>query len=293
MTERGASRRAGKSGRPKVVKTSEVGGQKSEEENNSKIQQRTANSKLQTETMEVHHHPEVEKKGFKEYILEGLMIFLAVTMGFFAETIRENISDNAKGNEYIRSFVQDLQRDTATFSRLLAFDEKKTAVLNNLTPCYSIIAESHSAACLVPIMKSSLSNKNVNFTDGTMQQLKNAGGFRLLKNGDKDSIVSYDYAVRSYQNFESTVFQERQDIIRDADVKLFNFKADAALLSDSLKNDVEIPLLFSENKALLNEYFNDLLLYKRVNNSQMRMIYSLKKQAINLIKYFDNKYDQE
>jgi len=25
--------------------------------------------------MEVHHHPEVEKKGIKEYLLEGLMIF--------------------------------------------------------------------------------------------------------------------------------------------------------------------------------------------------------------------------
>jgi hypothetical protein len=56
----------------------------------------TAHSKLQTETMEVHHHPEVEKKGLKEYLLEGLMIFLAVTMGFFAETIRENISENGK-----------------------------------------------------------------------------------------------------------------------------------------------------------------------------------------------------
>ncbi len=249
----------------------EVGNPKSEEENtsapdsyrddipNSELNESEVKNKSEIinrkSEMEVHHHPEVEKKGFKEYILEGLMIFLAVTMGFFAETIRENISDNAKGKEYIRSFVQDLQRDTATFSRLLAFDEKKTAVLNNLTPCYGIIAGSHSAACLVPIMKSSLSNKNINFTDGTMQQLKNAGGFRLLKNGDKDSIVSYDYAVRSYQNFESTVFQERQDIIRDAYVKLFNFKADAVLLSDSLKNDVEIPLLFSENKALLNEIF--------------------------------------
>ena len=39
--------------------------------------------------MEVHHHPDVEKKGIKEYILEGIMIFIAVTMGFFAESIRE------------------------------------------------------------------------------------------------------------------------------------------------------------------------------------------------------------
>src|SRR6516162_8745575 len=57
------------------------------------------NHKPQTEYMEVHHHPKVEKKNFKEYFLEFLMIFLAVTMGFFAENIREKITDNNKEKE--------------------------------------------------------------------------------------------------------------------------------------------------------------------------------------------------
>ena len=38
-------------------------------------------SKSEIENMEVHHHPHVEKKNFKEYFLEFLMIFLAVTLG--------------------------------------------------------------------------------------------------------------------------------------------------------------------------------------------------------------------
>ena len=43
--------------------------------------------------MEVHHHPDLhhEKKKWKEYFLEFLMIFLAVTLGFIAENIRESI----------------------------------------------------------------------------------------------------------------------------------------------------------------------------------------------------------
>jgi hypothetical protein len=41
--------------------------------------------------MEVHHHAGVEKKNFKEYFLEFLMIFLAVTMSFFAESLREHM----------------------------------------------------------------------------------------------------------------------------------------------------------------------------------------------------------
>ncbi len=63
--------------------------------------------------MEVHHHPHVEKKGFKEYFLEFLMIFLAVTLGFFAENIREHLSDNAKEKEYVRSMIEDLKTDSA------------------------------------------------------------------------------------------------------------------------------------------------------------------------------------
>src|SRR5882757_1923638 len=56
------------------------------EENISEMEQlQTANLKRPTETMEVHHHPEVERKIFKQYVLEGLMIFLAVFMGFIAE----------------------------------------------------------------------------------------------------------------------------------------------------------------------------------------------------------------
>ena len=41
----------------------------------------------QTEKMEVHHHPHVEKKNFKEYFLEFVMIFLAVSYLFFAENM--------------------------------------------------------------------------------------------------------------------------------------------------------------------------------------------------------------
>ena len=69
--------------------------------------------------MEVHHHPHVEKKGFKEYFLEFLMIFLAVTLGFFAEGLRENISDHSKEKEYIVSIIQDMKKDSATLTNYI------------------------------------------------------------------------------------------------------------------------------------------------------------------------------
>ena len=71
--------------------------------------------------MEVHHHPDVhhKKKKFKEYFLEFLMIFLAVTMGFFAESLREKMAVNEKGKIYITGIIKNLEDDTTVINHVV------------------------------------------------------------------------------------------------------------------------------------------------------------------------------
>ena len=68
--------------------------------------------------MEVHHHPKVphQSKKWKEYFLEFLMIFLAVTLGFFAENLREHFTEGKIEKEYAECMIKDLKADTASFS---------------------------------------------------------------------------------------------------------------------------------------------------------------------------------
>ena len=67
--------------------------------------------------MEVHKHPHdvTHKKKWGEYILEFIMIFLAVTLGFFAESYRENVSDRKRESEFMSSIINDLKSDTTTY----------------------------------------------------------------------------------------------------------------------------------------------------------------------------------
>lgn len=71
--------------------------------------------------MEVHHHPDLhhKRKRWKEYFLEFLMIFLAVTMGFFAENIREHFIESKKEGHVIALFKKDLTNDTAQLNHLI------------------------------------------------------------------------------------------------------------------------------------------------------------------------------
>jgi hypothetical protein len=71
--------------------------------------------------MEVHHHPDMhhKRKKLKESFLEFLMIFLAVTMGFFAESYREHLLDNRNEREIISALFTDIKKDTANLNTII------------------------------------------------------------------------------------------------------------------------------------------------------------------------------
>ena len=68
--------------------------------------------------MEVHHHAHHPKK-WKEYITEFIMLFAAVTLGFFAENVREHLSNLEKEKLIIISLKEDLIKDTAQLNYLI------------------------------------------------------------------------------------------------------------------------------------------------------------------------------
>ena len=61
--------------------------------------------------MEVHHHSH-KPKNWKEYITEFIMLFAAVTLGFFAENVREHQIVIERKNQNLLAMVQDLKRDS-------------------------------------------------------------------------------------------------------------------------------------------------------------------------------------
>jgi hypothetical protein len=254
--------------------------------------------------MEVHHHPDLhhKKKNFKEYFLEFLMIFLAVTLGFFAENIREYFSDSQKEKQYIRSLYEDLKADTTRIFFLIKYDDEKINVLNNMEACYDIVSRNLKAtSCMGLLIKYSKTNRAFQLTDRTLRQLANAGGYRLLEKEDADSIIAYESLFRQYANFESTSFQQAQDNVRNTLNVLVDFKVNASLqgastMQQAIDTSKGIPngsLLFSGDRALLNKWFNELAVYRRITNAQKNILSSLKATATNLIIYYKNKHHIE
>lgn len=157
----------------------------------------------QQKNMEVHHpHGPLEKKKFMEYFWEFLMLFLAVTLGFFAENLREYQSERGKEKEYITSFIKNLIQDTTDLNNEIASDNNLINGLDDLVkifPYYKDGGENlrtFCQQCVSYVPHNTVFNSN----DGTMVQLKNAGGFRLIiKDFVADSIVAYDNITKLTQ----------------------------------------------------------------------------------------------
>lgn len=263
------------------------------------------NTKQEPDHMEVHHHPHSHgKKNFKTYLWEFVMLFLAVFCGFLAEYYLEHRIEKERGNQFIESFYEDLKTDTTKISFHTKFDQEKMDGFGSISSCYdAILKNQDDAGCILEMIKYSSINRPFIRTDRTLKQLANAGGFRLLKKEDADSIVSYDEAFNNFQDFQGSVFQNAQDIVRNTFNLLVNYKANQQMFiaqsgkpigtESFTKQAVSEPIFFSNDKNLLNRYFNELQLYQRVTYNHIRMLQNLKNKQTRLIAYFKNKYDLE
>ena len=236
--------------------------------------------------MEVHAHSHTARKKWTHYLFEFLMLFLAVFCGFLAENLREHRVERQRGRQYIQSFYQDLKTDTGRFTMLIKSFEERSAAFKNMSGCFDkLINGNQPDTCLLDLFFHSKNFDDLIYTDGTLQQLKNAGGFRLLPKDDVDSILSYDYLLRLYIKGETGGFQDRQNRIRDIIYSLTNYQA----LSNS--SAYSTPALYKKDMEMINKYFIMLTDYADGVNRLIGLLEEIKARSASLIEYFKHKYD--
>ena len=216
--------------------------------------------------MEVHHHPHVEKKGFKEYFLEFLMIFLAVTMGFIAENIREKISEYKLLKEYAASLVKDLELDS---SQLLTYRNYYRYASGNVDTLLQLLANNNPQN--IPTGKlywyGLFGGAHNSFVpnDATMQQIKSTGALRYFSTSIASAIASYDRLCRNIEN-EQEIDRNIYADVRNSRAQIFEFRYNE-MANDIYRGNKKIysrakidsfmesnPPVLSYDKTLFNQY---------------------------------------
>ncbi len=164
--------------------------------------------------MEVHHHhhESPEHKKWHHYFWEFFMLFLAVTLGFLVENMREHIVEHRRELQYVRSYVEDLHEDIYQLDSMISRFKKRNVMIDSLT----FMLESPDIDKYGNDIYYYARLLTLNFpffsTDRTIQQLKNGGNLRLISKQDvSNAMMNYDRKVRWLEFIRA----REEDYVRD------------------------------------------------------------------------------
>ncbi len=241
--------------------------------------------------MEVHHHSHHPKK-WKEYITEFLMLFLAVSLGFMAENIREHQIEQQRERQYMVSFVADLESDIVNIMEGMPRKDDRMKAIDTLFQYFNANQNVTAVpAVIVKKMKRAAYDRSYVRNTTTINQLKNSGNLRLIQNRRVvDSIASYDWRWSRMEYYRETYITNQKDI--------YHLEEEILDARDLIGYFINNDLLTSENSSpkagtirirreRLNPYLNLLsrqLIVTKLDKENYRKIAVMSQELINIIK---------
>ena len=175
--------------------------------------------------MEVHHHPpHKEHKKFGDYLIEFIMLFLAVFLGFLAENLRESIVERSKEKEYVTSMVEDLKQDSLKIHEYLPYMETLAAGLDTLVQqCYLYnTGKADTRKMYYGYHFYCRGWKDLKLYDKTLVQLKNSGNMRLITPSIADTLAKLDEGIQFY-NAQLDRMEDAQKKAVDFGLNIFDY----------------------------------------------------------------------
>jgi len=247
--------------------------------------------------MEVHNHPNVEKKKFKEYFLEFLMIFLAVTLGFFAENIRESMVEKETERTYIESFYKDISNDEQQIPRLIKSQGFQIKCADSLVTLLDSSDIKKIANFIYYYAKNIVRQTPLGFvtTERTITQLKNSGGFRLIHNQElSDSIIDYYKMADEVKFLQGWVQGYKQTLEQSYSYILWGHYYHKMIDStDRIIMPAENLYLKSADKDAISNCVLQISEIQGLSTAINRATKKLEEQAVHLKEYIENKYHFE
>ena len=244
--------------------------------------------------MEVHHHTHTARKNWRHYFWEFFMLFLAVFCGFLAEYALEHRIEADREKQYARSMVEDLKLDTAALNRIIQLRTKRIVMLDSLS---LLLNENVNLSNLSILYYYSLQTGRIAtfqfiYNDRTIQQLKNSGSLRLIRNKIvSDSITLYYSSIRRLENVEEREERNFHDL-KPYRLKIFDGRIYDRMLTknDRIQRPEGNPSLLQYTKDDLNGFIGNLYYEKASNIAYISFSIDLRKKAINVMNTIKKEY---
>jgi hypothetical protein len=240
--------------------------------------------------MEVHHHPDLhhQKKPWKEYLLEGLMIFIAVMMGFIAENIREDITNNQHAHELTAQLVADLKADTSHLDKVI---DEQTKIRQANDSLITFLQQPLATADLNQIQRLIITSHNLwafHPAGGAIGAIKNELHLKQFAHSQLIShIADYEGNIDLLHTAQDIYLQYQHNML---DVFLREHFTPGNLFAAFDHKPLPDAQMRNLTQAGLTQLAVDMVLVRVVSDEIVRDDKSVKEYAVKLLNYTTSEY---
>jgi hypothetical protein len=184
--------------------------------------------------MEVHAHSHTPRKRWTHYFWEFLMLFLAVTAGFFVENQREHYIEHIRARQYASTMLEDLKADNEALLSGIKINQLIIDKIDTLLFFYNPEnKETKTTGQLYYFGREGFHfwhyvNKQV-----TLEQMKHSGTIRYFQNSFlENKFVALDKEISFIQYWENREATFREQSLQYA-TSLFNYVVLNKILIDT------------------------------------------------------------
>ena len=151
--------------------------------------------------MEVHAHTHTSRKKWTHYLWEFLMLFLAVTLGFFVENQREHMIEHQRAKVFAANLFEELKKDTSGINKTIKSIKFEAAKLDSF--CMLSAGEEKNKISNGTLYYYASHTTSINFyasENTTIAQLKSSGNLRIMGNDISQKIGYYEKQLNALDN---------------------------------------------------------------------------------------------
>jgi hypothetical protein len=237
--------------------------------------------------------PTQNPRNWKSYFKEFFMLFLAVFCGFLAENYRESLTVQKIEKEYMLSLIEDLKTDTSNLQTYIAFKKEKYYLMDSLAKMMLSEERNLYGNQMYYLARQIFNEVPFAYSDGSMQQLKNAGNLRLIKKRNiVDELLKYEKKARVLEEWDEND-NKTKSTFREMGGRVSSSKEMNAALDANMRFVIPTtnPQLITDDFTTLNELSFQIHFLSKMSLGNSNRAESLRIDAAELLALIQTEYN--
>lgn len=228
---------------------------------------------------------------WRHYLFEFVILFLAITLGFFVENKREALADQEREVKLMVALVEEIKADTVRINEIINLRLDRIRKNDSLIALINASDRNKHMKKIYLYGMNAAARKTLYYETNIMMSLRNGGFYTITHAAAAETIRQYYVAchdlLATQENGDEFGGKTHNDLVR----RVFDARIAHQFISGALTTPAQEIRLFTNDPAIINEFCYTVNYINISFNLQVMRLKKMKERAKELLITVPREYE--